>query len=100
MNGPGRKPAVDAMLMDVPVITMDFCNELLEVDFINFGATAHVTTPDALEAAVREILATGVPRAEVQANVETYLKAAFHALDGHSSRRGAEALRAMISARQ
>ncbi|MBI3837568.1 MAG: UDP-N-acetylglucosamine 2-epimerase [Planctomycetia bacterium] len=91
--------AVDAMLTDVPVITMDFCDEIREADFIDFGATAHVTTPEALEAAVREVLAAGAPRAEVQSRVQMYLKAAFHALDGRSSSRGAEALREMISAR-
>ncbi len=92
--------AVEAMLMGVPVITMDFCNEIHEVDFIDFGTTAHVTTPEALEAAVREVLAAGAPRAEVQARVQKYLKAAFHALDGRSSQRGAEALCEIIGGRQ
>ena len=36
--------AVEAMLMDVPVVTMDFCNEIHGVDFIDAGATIHVNT--------------------------------------------------------
>ena len=36
--------AVEAMLMDVPVITMDFCDELHGVEFIDAGATLHATS--------------------------------------------------------
>jgi UDP-N-acetylglucosamine 2-epimerase len=92
--------AVEAMLMDVPVVTMDFCDEIREVDFIDFGATTHVTTAESLEGTVREILAAQAPTAEVNAAVQTYLKAAFHALDGCSSQRGVEALRDIIRDRK
>ena len=53
--------AVEAMLIGVPVITMDFCNEIREVDFIDFGMTTHVTTPEALEATGRDVLAARSP---------------------------------------
>ena len=49
--------AVEAMLMDVPVVTMDFRDEIHEVDFIDAGATMHVRTGEALVEAVAEILA-------------------------------------------
>ena len=53
--------ALEAMVMDVPVITMDFCNEIHDVDFIDAGATIHVRTEEALEEAVREIM-RAIPR--------------------------------------
>ena len=34
--------AVEAMLMEVPVVTMDFCDEIQAVDFIDAGATCHM----------------------------------------------------------
>jgi UDP-N-acetylglucosamine 2-epimerase len=89
---------VEALLMDVPVVTMDFCDEIHEVDFIDAGATIHVRTAESLENAVREILAARGPREDVRSQVQAYLNAAFFALDGCSSNRGAKALRAMIGA--
>jgi UDP-N-acetylglucosamine 2-epimerase len=89
---------VEAMLMDVPVITMDFCDEIHDVDFIEAGATVHVRTAESLENAVREILAARRPREDVESRVQAYLNAAFFALEGCTSSRGAKALRAMIRA--
>jgi UDP-N-acetylglucosamine 2-epimerase len=83
--------AMEAMLMDVPVITMDFCDEIHGADFIDAGATLHVRTGEALEAAVRTILAGGVPK-DLGQRVQAYLKDAFLALDGGSADRGAAAL--------
>ncbi len=54
--------AVEAMLMDVPVVTMDFCDEIHAVDFIDAGATMHVRTPEAMVETVREVIARGAPR--------------------------------------
>lgn len=84
--------ASEAMLMDVPVITMDYCNEIKGADFIDVGATVHVRTFEALETAVREILAAGGAPQEVRRRVQAYLKGAFLELDGRSAQRGAAAL--------
>jgi hypothetical protein len=85
--------AMEAMLTDVPVITMDFCNEIPEIDFIQAGATVHVRTAGDLEQAVRKILSVpGVPR-DVLAHMQDYLRGSFFALDGCSAQRGAELLR-------
>jgi UDP-N-acetylglucosamine 2-epimerase len=81
--------AVEAMLMDVPVITMDFCDEARGVDFIDEGATLHVRSGEALEAAVRQVLAEGLPAA-TQARASQYLASAFYRLDGRAAERGAE----------
>lgn len=83
--------AIEAMLMDVPVITMDYCNEINGADFIDAGATVHVKTGDALEAAVRKILAGGTPE-EVRHRAQNFLKDAFLALDGRAAERGAAVL--------
>ena len=88
--------AVEAMLMEVPVITMDFFDEIHGVDFIDAGATAHVRTREALVEAVRETLAERGPRAEVRLRVQAFLSEAFCALDGRSADRGARAVLEMI----
>jgi len=84
--------AMESMLMDVPVVTMDFCDEIHHVDFIDVGATTHVTTPESMEHAVRAILAGKGPRPDVLASAKAFLERSFHSLDGKSSRRGALAL--------
>ena len=84
--------AMEAMLMDVPVITMDYCDEIRGADFIDAGATMHVRTGQALEAAVGKILAAGGAPEDVCQRVQAYLKDAYLALDGCSAKRGAAAL--------
>jgi UDP-N-acetylglucosamine 2-epimerase len=81
---------VEAMLMDVPVITMDFCQEIHGVDFIDAGATTHVQTADALRDAVRHCLASGTT--STGQAVRKYLGEAYFALDGRSSDRAAASL--------
>jgi UDP-N-acetylglucosamine 2-epimerase len=87
--------AVEAMLMEVPVVTMDFRDEIHHMDFIDAGATSHVRTFDALECAVRAILAAGGQSAEIASRARAYLSEAFFALDGQSASRGAQVLREM-----
>lgn len=88
--------AVEAMLMDVPVVTMDFCDEIHEVDFIDAGATAHVRTSEGLVDVVRATLAARGPSPDVQAHVQAYLSQAFCALDGCSAARGVHAILQLI----
>jgi UDP-N-acetylglucosamine 2-epimerase len=81
--------AVEAMFMNVPVVTMDFCNEARGVDFIDAGATTHVRTPEALRQAVCEILASGAP-AETAQRARQYVESAYFRVDGRAAERGAE----------
>jgi hypothetical protein len=83
--------AVEAMLLDVPVVTMDFRDEVHDVDFIDAGATVHVRTGDSLVREVRTILESGASDT-ILSRVRGYLEDTFFALDGHSSQRGARAL--------
>ncbi len=84
--------AVEAMLMDVPVVTMDFEGEIRGVDFIDAAATTHVETGEALIQAVSEILAGRAPSAAARSHVQAYLNESFCALDGRSASRGAKSL--------
>jgi hypothetical protein len=84
--------AVEAMLMDVPVITIDYNREIEGADFIDSGASLHVRTHDALEEAVRSVLAAGGMPADLRARVDDFLNRSFYALDGRSAERGATAL--------
>lgn len=84
--------ALEAMLMDVPVVTMDFCGELKGVDFIDAGATWHVTTREDLEQAVRRILASDGSLADLTSRAEAFLRDAFASLDRQASARCAETI--------
>ncbi len=85
--------ATEAMVMDVPVVTMDYCGELYHIDFIDAGATVHVTTPAELVAAVPDVLASGRLPDATAARMQEFLKGTFGALDGKSSERAASSLR-------
>jgi hypothetical protein len=84
--------AVDAMLMEVPVITMDFCNDLHDVDFIDLGATCHVHSGEELESAVRKLLELGGLPQRTLDRVQAFLNETFYALDGNAAVRGATAV--------
>ena len=83
--------AIEAMMMNVPVITMDFAQELSGVEFIDAGATRHVRTLAELEDRLRAVLAAGAGSEPLPATT-AFLRDAFFALDGHSSDRVAELL--------
>ncbi|MGD9722092.1 MAG: UDP-N-acetylglucosamine 2-epimerase [Pirellulales bacterium] len=89
--------AVEAMLMDVPVITMDFREEVREVDFIDAGATIHVRTGDELLERAQAVVRGTDSGKDTSSRVTAYLEDAFCALDGRSSERGARALRDMFT---
>ena len=91
--------ALEAMVMDVPVITMDFADEIRGVDFIDAGATTHVRTGDELVAAVRAVLQRPGHEDALVERVRLYLARAFHALDGRSAERGAQSIRQLIASR-
>lgn len=84
--------AIEAMLVGVPVVTMDFCREVSDVDFIDAGATRHVEDYDALLAAVGQRLASPPLPPDLQQRTDEYLADAFLALDGQAATRAADAL--------
>ncbi|MEM9074500.1 MAG: UDP-N-acetylglucosamine 2-epimerase [Myxococcota bacterium] len=70
----GSAVAMEAMLLEVPVVTMDLANELGHVDFITAGATHHATSEAALIDTLRS-LKGGAARQGPGA--EDYLQAKF-----------------------
>jgi glycosyltransferase involved in cell wall biosynthesis len=82
--------ALEAMLMDVPVITMDFCHEL--ADLVDPGAFAHVTTERELNEATRELVSGQPGRFRDDERARARLEDAFGPLDGQSSARIADAI--------
>ena len=89
--------ALEAMLMQVPVITMDFHDEIRDVDFIDAGATIHVRSADALVQAVREVLFSPETGSDVASRARIFLERAFCALDGNAASRGAKALQDLMN---
>ncbi|HEX4147111.1 MAG TPA: UDP-N-acetylglucosamine 2-epimerase [Pirellulales bacterium] len=85
--------AIEAMLMNVPVITMDFADELSGVEFIDAGATRHVRTLAELEDRMRAVLAAGGN--QPLPATTAFLGDAFFALDGRSAERVADLLRSL-----
>lgn len=88
--------AIEAMLMDVPVITMDFCDEIHDIDFIDIGATLHVTSGDQLDERLRDVLGQHEVIGHLRAKAAEYLQDSFFKLDGQSAKRTAEALAALL----
>lgn len=89
--------AVEAMLMDVPVITVDFADELSNVDFIESGATIHVKTFMELEVAMHRVLHSPEQLAGVKHQATRFLANTFDIRDGcESARRAARAIMSLV----
>ncbi len=84
--------AIEAMLLKVPVVSMDFAEELHGINFIEMGATAHVRSYTELEERVGELLQSSDLRAQAREKTAPFLREMFFALDGRSAERAAEAL--------
>lgn len=84
--------ATEAMLMGVPVVTMDFAGEYKGVDFIEADATIHVRDQQGLDDAVRAVLERPETLSKVKQRVDEFLEGSFYALDGNSALRSAEAI--------
>src|SRR5690606_15909963 len=80
--------AVEAMLMRVPVITMDFLSELRNVPFIDHGATYHVRTFAELGATMTIFLRGEL--LDIQPVVDGYLVSTLGPLDGMAAKRIAD----------
>jgi len=88
---------IEAMLMDVPVISMDFAGEFKKVDFVEANTTIHVQSEQELEEAARMALERPETLLGVKRRAEEFLKDSFGALDGNSALRCAIAISHLIS---
>jgi predicted glycosyltransferase len=82
--------AIEAMIMKVPVISMDFKSELLNVNFIRSGATMHVTSKEQLIDTIYSYLGGKLDLINTEKSVHSFLKKQFYALDGQSSKRAGQ----------
>jgi len=85
--------ALEALLMEVPVITMDFMNELEGIDFIDAGATLHCRTAQELQQAVQTVVCKPAGRDRLGAQARKFLAESFENLDGSPARVAAEIIR-------
>ena len=84
--------ALEAMLMKVPVITIDYMNEYQGVDFIDLGATIHVKTETKLFEAVQDVLYSPEKFNDVIERANQYIESYFYKPEGKASERVADYL--------
>jgi predicted glycosyltransferase len=89
--------AVEAMLMGVPVISMDFADELRQIDFIDAQAVLKAMSLDELEMMIQRVLNNPSQIANTLARMRTYIADAFYAMDGKSSLRCAHEIKELIA---
>ncbi len=87
--------AVEAMLMDVPVITMDFNDELNGIDFIDADATLHSSNTDELERAIQVIASSNELINSKKRNVQNFLAGQFYDLHGNAAMNCAKTVQQM-----
>jgi hypothetical protein len=84
--------ANEALLMDVPVVSVDLMGEFLNVNFIQEGATYHATSESELQNIVRTLLELPVGVARTRPQAKRYLENYFGPLDRQSAKRCAQQL--------
>lgn len=82
--------ATEAMIMDVPVISIDFEGEYSEVDFIKYGSTVHVTALMSLLKEVNAILTDKMYVNEILRRQRVYIDQYFNLPDGNAANRCAD----------
>lgn len=80
--------AKEAMLVGLPVISVDLHNQLSDIDFIRAGATHHAQSGAGLSDAVRAALCPE-SHAPIRKRAIKYLKQCYFGLDGQSAARSA-----------
>ena len=84
--------ALEAMLMNVPVITVDYMNEYRGVDFIEMGTTIHVKTESELFEAIQNVLHSSNKYKDVMRKAQQYINTYFYKPNGRASERIADYL--------
>lgn len=88
----GSTTAIEAMALDIPVITMDFADELDHIDFINEGATLHARSPKELRLRLEDVLFQSEEARRTSLVARHFVKGQFLELDGKASVRCADAI--------
>lgn len=87
----------EALLMKIPVITMDLMDELIEIDFIDKNISLHVKNYKDLISAINDIFSQNEQVVEVMQRAELYIEDCFYKRDTASSNRVVESLSSMIN---
>jgi hypothetical protein len=87
--------ATEAMLLDVPVVTMDFTGDYRGIDFIQVDATTHITDEVALLDSVGRLVSSEPARLAARARAQGFLDDYFFRRDRQSAQRCATAIRAL-----
>ncbi len=84
--------AIEAMLMGIPVITVDFMNEYQGVDFIDTGATIHVTKEEELHETIYDAFSSAEKYSGTTSKAQQYIESYYYMPDGNASQRIADHL--------
>jgi hypothetical protein len=70
--------ALEAMSMNIPVVSMDLMSEYQSVDFIELGTTIHVTKSSELPIVVDKLLKSSNSFQSIKLNASNYISDFFH----------------------
>lgn len=92
--------APEAILMDVPVITMDFMNAFQGIDFIDQKVTTHAQTYEELKRSVDKVLSKKPYDETLLDRVRVFKEGYFYKRDGKASERIAISIQRIIKNNQ
>ena len=84
--------AIEAMLMQIPVVTLDYMNEYQDVDFIDLGATVHVKTEAKLFEAAQNMFYSPEKFNDTKERATQYIESYYYKPNGKASERVADYL--------
>jgi len=88
--------AYEAMMLDIPVITIDYCNEIGNLELIKSNATFHVKTIQELQDTIGQFAGNDSYGNQKKAEVRSFIEHNYYKLDGRSSFRCAEEIMALL----
>jgi hypothetical protein len=79
----GSTSGIDALLMNVPVVSVDFADELENYDFIESGSTLHARSEEQLRVSIRRVFDDPLSLADTRVNANQFIQSSFFDLDGN-----------------
>ena len=95
----GSAVAPEAMLMKVPVVSMNLDNTDRHIDYVKAGATIEVSSIEGLISALHGIHRDSATLESVYRRAAIFSKDYFSDLDGHAAKRCAVEIRDLLGAR-
>jgi predicted glycosyltransferase len=88
--------AIEALMLDKPVIVIDFSGRPISVPYVESGATVGIYKEDALASAIEDILHNGEARQRLAVAREKFVSEGNYRHDGQSSQKIANLITQMI----